>query len=209
MDEVFFCGVPVGCALAYGLVLDAKRHARELKRDQQGWSEYAAQRGFRYATRNQTLSMRVDHSVEAELDGVTLSCATGLGILRMPTTSVIARAAVPIEGRLYVSCDEALSQAMDDTLARRVDVSDPDFDGRTFFVRATRPDIVPAVLVPPVRKVLMRMSETGRPSLNFRCERDLVVVEWMGHDAVPELLDLGLRLVVAACTARSSSGAYR
>ena len=48
MDGLIFCGVPIGCVLTYGLVSDFKRHAREFRRDQLGWQEYAARRGFHY-----------------------------------------------------------------------------------------------------------------------------------------------------------------
>lgn len=211
MDGVFFCGVPVGCVMAYGLVLDAKRLLRDAERDRHGWRDYAAQRGFRYAssTKAGPFALRAQHRLDGRIHGVALSCSTGLGILRMPTTSVIAQAPAPIDGRLYVSCAEVFSQAQDDVAATRVDTGDGDFDGRTFFVQSTNPETVKGVLVPRVRQVLMRMSASGRQSLNFRCERDEVAVEWLGIEPLPELFDLACDLVVAACESRRRGGVYR
>ena len=209
MEALFFCGVPIGCVMTYGLVLDSKRRTRDLERHRAGWSGYAGDRGLRYSTAGYRFSLRVDHRIEGSVDGVPVLCSTDLSILSMPTTTIAARAAVPIDGRLYVSCAEVFSQAQEDLRAKRVELPDADFNGGTFFVHATDPSLVDAVLLPHVRALLMRMSEAGRQSLNFRCDRDTVVVAWRGHDPLPDLLDLGKRLLVATCRARTSVAAYR
>jgi hypothetical protein len=211
MDAVFFCGVPVGCVMAYGLVLDAKRLLRDNERDRLGWRDYAERRGFRYATRTKPgpFALRAEHRIEARVHGVSLACSTGLGILRMPTTTMTTQARAPIRGRVYISCDQVFSQAQNDVAARRVDTGDPAFDGGVFFVQATDPEAVPSVLVPPVRRVLMQMSASGRQSLNFRCERDEVAVEWLGIEPLPDLFDLGCDLMVAASQSRRHGGVYR
>jgi hypothetical protein len=53
------------------------------------------------------------------------------------------------------------------------------------------------------------MSQLERPSLSFRCDRDVVAVEWIGHDPVPSLFDIGFDVVAEACAARGRQGAYR
>jgi hypothetical protein len=134
---------------------------------------------------------------------------TDLSILSMPTTTIVARASVPIDGRLYVSCAGAFSRAREDMRAKRAELPDPDFNGGTFLVHATHASLVDSLLLPPIRKLLMRMSESGRQSLNFRCDADAVAVAWMGHEPLPDLLDLGMGLLVTACRARTSVAAYR
>jgi hypothetical protein len=209
MDSVFFCGVPVGCVMAYGFVMDAKRQARELERDRRGWREYSARRGFRYSCPSKVFSRSAHHRFEGRVHGVEVSCITGPGILRMPTTTLSALAPVPVDGRLYASCAEVFSQGQEDVLARRVDVNDPAFNGAEFLVEATTMDVADRILVPSVRDVLLRMRASGRQSLNFRCERDVVAVEWLGNEALPDLFDLGCDLMVAACASRRQAGIYR
>jgi len=211
MDGVFFCGVPVGCVLAYGLVLDAKKLLREVERDRHGWRDYATLRGLRYvgSTKAGPFAVRMQHRLEGRVQGVPLLCTTGPGILRMPTTSVTTQAPAPIDGRLYVSCAEVFSQAQEDVSAKRVDTGDPDFDGGTFVVQATEPDAWKDALAAPVRRALMRMSVSGRQSLNFRCERDLVAVEWLGVEPLPDLVDLACEVLVTASALRRRGSVYR
>ena len=208
MDAVFFCGVPVGCVMAYGLVLDATRQVRELERDRKGWGEYAARRAFRYSAATKALSLQATHRIDGRARGVAVTCSTGVGILRLPTTTLTARASVPVNGRLYVSCAEVFSRAQDDLLVRRVDVSDPSFNAG-FFVMATREEAAEEVLTPAVRALLAQLGKSGRQSLNFRCDRHDVAVEWLGTEALPEMFDLGCELLAAVCDARRREGAYR
>jgi hypothetical protein len=208
MDGLFYCGVPIGCVLTYGLVSDFKRHAREFRRDQLGWREYAARRGFQYTGGAMSYPFRVNHRIDGHVDTLPLHCTTGFGVLHMPTTTIAARATAPIEGRLYVSCDEMLSRGRSDALAKRVDHPDPDFNGGIFGIKATSADST-SILVARVRTLLVRMSQLERPSLSFRCDRDVVAVEWIGHDPVPSLFDIGFDVVAEACAARGRQGAYR
>jgi hypothetical protein len=94
-------------------------------------------------------------------------------------------------------------------MAERVELSDPDFNGGAFLVHATHRSLADTILQPSIRQHLIRMSEAGRQSLNFRCDGDAVGVAWMGHEPLPDLLDLGMGLLVATCRARTSVAAYR
>jgi hypothetical protein len=208
MDPLLL-GLPMGAVVASGLALDARRAARDAERDRVGWRAYATAHGFRYSTGGRGLSFRAHHRLEGAIRGVPVSCVTGPGILKMPTTTVTAQASLPIAGRVYVSCTDAFAQARGDVLAQRVDLSDAKFNGSTFFVHATSQAPADRALSPTVRSLLLLMHAAGRQSLNFRCERDRVAVEWLGVEPLPELLDLGCRLVLAACEPRGRQGAYR
>jgi hypothetical protein len=209
VDPLFFCGVPVCCAMAAGLVLEARQRVQEIERDRQGWGDYATRRGLHYSCEVKGRWLDAHHRMDGRIRGVPLSCATGLGILRMPTTTITAVAEAPIDGRLYVSCAAVFSQARDDVDVRRLDVGDPDFNGREFVVEATTPELANRVLVPRVRDLLLRLGAFGRQSLNFRCVHDEVIVEWLGHEALPTLFDLGCDVVVGACETRGRNGVYR
>jgi hypothetical protein len=207
IDGIVMCSLGAGGVVVYYGALATQ--GRAAARVASGWRSYAERRGFRHWSGTTGFALRVNHRVEGEVSGIRLSCATGLGILGMATTTVSARASVPIEGRLYVSCAETFSLGSEDALAERVVVADPAFDGRLLSVHATRPDLADSVLVGPVRRALVVLAELGHQSLNFRCERDVVAVEWLGVDALPELLDAACDLLVAACRARDRTGIYR
>jgi hypothetical protein len=209
MDVIVCSAVSVGCVLAYGLTLDARRHIRDLERDRRGWSAYGARRGLRYTNEIKALSLRSHHRLEGQVNGLALQWATGLEILHMPTTTITAQAQVPIDGRLYASLSDVFAPGLEDTQVERVDTGDPDFDGGSFVVRATDPFVAESVLTPPVKNLLMGMSASGRQSLGFRCDRNAVVVEWLGIEALPDLFDQGGNLVVAACGSRMRRGVYR
>jgi hypothetical protein len=195
--------------MAAGLVLEARQRVRDLERDRRDWADYATRRGLRYSCEVTGRWLNAHHRIEGRVRGVSLSCATGLGILRMPTTTITALAEVPIDGRLYVSCAAVFSQARNDIEVKRLDLEDPDFNGRAFVVEATTSELANRVLVPQLRDLLLRLSAFGRQSLNFRCDRDEVVVEWLGNEALPALFDRGCDLVVGACESRARTSAYR
>ncbi len=209
MDAIFFCGVPVGCVMAYGVVMDATRQNRTVERDRREWREYATRRGFRYSNEGRTFSLRNHHRLEGCVQGVRVSCSTGPGILRMPTTTIRTVSPLLSSGRLYVSCDDVFSRAEDDVLARRVDVNDSAFNGDAFIVQSTEPDLPDLMLVPSVRRVLLAMHASGRQSLNFRCDKDELAVEWLGSELLPDLFELGWSLMVAAFESHRRGAAYR
>ena len=68
MDGIFLCGVPVGCVMACGLVLDATRQTRDVERDRRAWAEYGGRRGFRYSNEARTFSLRSQHRLEGRVD---------------------------------------------------------------------------------------------------------------------------------------------
>jgi len=209
MDPIFFCGVPVGCVLVSGLILDARQRLRDIERDRKGWSDYAARRGLHYSCTIAGRWVVARHLVEGRVRRVDVVCATRRGILDMPTTTVTGMATSPIEGRLYVSRAAIFSQAQRDVAARRIEVAESDFNGPVFVVYATVPALIGTVFVAPVRELLLRMSASGRQSLNFRCEREKVIVEWLGTEALPDMFDLACDVVVGVCEARMRTSAYR
>ena len=209
MEADFYCGLTVGCVLVSALVVDTTRHVRAAERERRGWCDYASGRGLCYSCRSTTWSLLAHHRIEGRVRGVPLSLGTGLGAVGMPMTTVKAVTAVPIEGRLYVSCPPEFSRALRDVEAQRIEVADPDFNGRVFLVHATAPQLARVVLVRSVRETLLRMGAIGVRSVSFRCDREEIAVEWLGHEAVPDVFDLGCDVVVGACQSRGRVGAYR
>ncbi|MGO8995907.1 MAG: hypothetical protein ACLQVI_21550 [Polyangiaceae bacterium] len=106
-----------------------------------------------------------------------------------------------------MSYAEVFSVGLQDLSAARVVVDDPQWS--PFFVHATSPRVAASVLVERVGRLLTRMGEFGRQSLNFRCDREAVAVEWLGDEPLPDLFDLACDLLSVACEPRTRSGAYR